>query len=179
MMRCSRRVRRIVSARAVFSIAALAATMAAAAPVAAQAPNVTDPDAAGAYTITRVPAPSAIAVTGRFIVKVTLHVNSTIPRGTKIPVGFYAAIQDQSFYNSIGVSGMATVAGGTAEVTLDVPYSSLVGSTKDPVILNVEFHADGASKSGQFEYYDSENITRTIALPANGATTKLLFRSSL
>lgn len=125
------------------------------------------------------PQSHGVSANGTFVVKVALNVQSGIPAGTPIYVSFSAFVFDSSFSGSALVGGSTPLSGHQAVVTLSVPYKWLVASTKDKVTLGLSFSASYQSSNGGFDYGQSGDLTRTIALPANGATTKLSFSSSL
>ncbi len=119
--------------------------------------------------VLRPPKPPVV-VTGTLNVTVTVTYSAfPVPRVTQASVSM-ATIAGQSAYPaySSGTGGVATLvfSGNTGVATITVPYALNVSSTSDLVELGLYlFDSNG------------ENVTlsRTVSLPANGATSNVSF----
>jgi hypothetical protein len=141
-----------------------------AAALALSTPALSQPTAA-----TTSPAPvqrqGTLTVTGAYLV------NKAIPNGTQVSVSVYTSVSDLVYSNSNQVSPMAKVDNGKVTFKVSLPYAWLVKSTTDRATVTVQI---SASYSGNVvSYYYSNNDTRMIAIPKNGATTAVPFNGSL
>jgi hypothetical protein len=119
----------------------------------------------------------AADVSGTFKVKATLPVSPSLPNGTQITAFASATFSDTVFTGNVSIQGVATVSGGQVTFKLLMPYAWKVESAADTVI--VQLTVQGSASGAAAEYTDSSLFSQTIALPANGATTPVIFTGSL
>jgi hypothetical protein len=131
-----------------------------------------EPPSAQAQTF-QVPAAAALARIQRkgvLKIQISLAASASLPNGTSLLVNASTGVVDASYTNSASIDGHTTIASRKAAITLLVPYTWIVASAADKV--NVTGYVDLTAT-------DITYLTRTIALPANGATTVLSFQSSI
>jgi len=119
-----------------------------------------------------VPPPAAFG--GKFVFNFTITVSSTLASTAKILCEASASTEDVSTLNFIAetASVTATRSGSTATCTVTIPYSwNLSSSTTDKVSLSYQIIAGVPSTTIPLATRTSEQSLKTIAVPANGATT--------
>ena len=114
---------------------------------------------------------------GKFRLRGTLRVNAALPAGTVLSIYATASTTSAPYGNTATLSGTATVAGGKANFALDIPYKWLVASASARVDVLVSI--GGGASSGTTSRYSQTFLTRSLALPGNGATTTLNFAGSI
>jgi hypothetical protein len=124
-----------------------------------------------------VSAVSRTQLTGVLKVTIIVQTDKTIPDGTLMVFSASATVQDQSYTNSHTVAGSAKLAGGKAQLTLNIPYICVVASKSDmlSVSSNVSANVTGAVENSSY----NTSLNSSIALPPNGATTAITLRGSL
>lgn len=107
-------------------------------------------------------------VSGQLELDVRVKVNPAIPDGTAASI--YASASDSSFANSsYAYPPSVTVEGGMIETSIPITYDWTVPSTSETMTISVAISGVDVS------YSASMNHNQTIALPKNGAVTKLSF----
>ncbi len=106
-------------------------------------------------------APVGILRSGVLQVNVTVSVPSFIPQSEVLLASVTASCTDPSFSSSSVASGNPARSGNTAKLTLTMPYAFTVASTSDVVTVYFEM----------FIGTQTIQLTQTIKLPADGATT--------
>jgi len=116
------------------------------------------------------------AVTGTVTIVVSLTVNADIPAGTPVSFSGSASVYDTNYTNSHGIGATGKVAAGKVSITLKIPYEFLVSSTSDKMSVQV---SAGTYAGSSPSYSFGTDLTRSVALPANGAATTVRFSGSI
>lgn len=105
------------------------------------------------------------SVGGTFKLLIDLTASPDLPDGSSITVYTNANTYDSASSNNSGYSTTSTIARGKRNLIVLLPYKWLVGSKTDQVTISV--NVSGYAGEGS----DSSNFSKTISLPADGATT--------
>lgn len=136
-----------------------------------------DPPAGPQYAVASAPAKAKVERSGRLRLHVSLKVSPSLPKGTSISFYARAFVGDDSYTNEISLSASAKVSGGKATATLILPYTWHLASKKPKVSITVNI--DGSASGDEATYTNSGFYPKTIALPADGATTDVDFNGSI
>jgi hypothetical protein len=119
--------------------------------------------------------PNALStVTGKFVVKFTITVSSTLPTTDVISCGVSAEVLDTStqFILLDSATVAATRSGSTATCTVTLPYSwSLGSSTLDKALLSFTISSPATTAGTQYPNRYSQHSFASISIPATGVTT--------
>jgi len=110
---------------------------------------------------------------GQIDLELQLKVNPAIPDGTACSVNATADASDSTYSNFSYAFPSATVEGGVIKTTATIYYNWKVASKSDTLSIQVSISATGGS------YNAFANFDKTIALPADGAVTKVTIDDSL
>lgn len=146
-------------------------------PVCAQEAAVVGADGARIVHLDAVAAPVRIQRSGKFRIRCTLRVNAALPAGTVLSIYASASATSAPYSNTATLSGTATVAAGAASFTLEIPYKWLVASASAQVTMYISI--GGGAQSGTTSRYNQTFLTRSLALPVDGANTTLNFAGSI
>ena len=130
------------------------------------------------------PAPDAAAATAKIQVSGTFKLNGNftvtkaLAAGTIVSASVYMSTSDGTYSDSSSIQAQGKVRAGRVRFTVTVPYTWLVAATTDKVTVTVNLSGSTPASSGNSLYYTSY-LTRTVALPKNGATTAFNFTGSL
>jgi hypothetical protein len=115
--------------------------------------------------------------TGVLELDLDLKVNpATAPDGTAVGVFVTASVSNASNDNSSSANGTLTASGGEAEGTVMVYYTWQADPGAE---VSVSIEVLGSSTGANGAYEVTASFKRQIALPANGATTVLIFNNTL
>jgi hypothetical protein len=119
------------------------------------------------------PAAAAVPVTvsGTIEVVGTLAISSDIPTTATITAQATASFYDNGVSQQASASAEVTRSGGTATVTLTVPYRFTAATL--PSQISVSLYV---TSSAAFRY---ASVTVAVATPKNGATTRVALPASL
>jgi hypothetical protein len=138
-------------------------------------PAHSEPGAASQPGVARAPAAQlhgTLTVTGSYAV------NKAIPNGTVVSVSVFASVADTVYSNFSETAPTASVANGKVTFKVSLPYTWLLKSAADQVMVTIQMSASPFGSTG-VSYYYSNYDTKTIRLPKNGATTAVAFTGSL
>ena len=116
---------------------------------------------------------AAEKVSGQLDVRLQLKVNPAIPDGTTCSINATADASDSTYSNFSYAFPPATVEGGVIKTTATIYYNWKVASKSDMLAIQVSVSAAAGS------YNAFANFDKTIALPANGAVTKVTIDDAL
>jgi len=123
-----------------------------------------------------VAAASRIQVGGTVKLTVVVQTAKTIPDGTLMVFSAAANVVDTSYTNSHTVAGSAKIAGGKAQLTLNIPYIWVVAAKADTMSVSCNV---SASVTGNQQTSYSTSFSSSMKLPPNGATTAVTLTGSI
>jgi len=129
------------------------------------------------------PAPVAAAKTPRIQVNGTFKVNGgftvtkALTAGTAVTASIFMQTSDTTYSDNSGIQAQAKVSGGKVRFSVTLPYAWLVATTVDKVTVTVNLYGSAFTAANSFSY--TTYLTKTVALPKNGATTTVNFTGSL
>jgi len=128
------------------------------------------------------PAPVAAAtpriqVNGTFKVNGGFTVTKALAAGTAVTASIFMQTSDTTYSDNSGIQAQAKVSGGKVRFSVTLPYAWLVATTVDKVTVTVNLYGSAFTAANSFSY--TTYLTKTVALPKNGATTTVNFTGSL
>jgi drug/metabolite transporter superfamily protein YnfA len=124
------------------------------------------------------PAAKQINIEGTYAVTVTVQLNKDIVDGTPVNIDVVATANDETFQDTSSNGATVNAKGGTATVTVDIPYDWQVASTDDKVYIEVSLDADpDVDTIGEYSFINY--VSSSGKLPANGATTAVTIDGTL
>jgi hypothetical protein len=111
-------------------------------------------------------------VSGTIVIQFTAQLEASIPQDAILEADGSLAVSDTTFSYSIAAVTTAKRSGHTAKATIRMPYKLAVASPADSLTIRSLITA----RADPTHFQD---MTRTIPLPADGATTTITFDAHL
>ncbi|BBE71231.1 hypothetical protein [Oharaeibacter diazotrophicus] len=127
--------------------------------------------AAAAEPVAGPAAAAAVQASGVFAVTAVVSVNASIPDGTTLTGAATANVGDPKFSNYSSVSLTGVVKNRKVTLTGKVPYLWALSSRGANVTVSVSAYSYRFASGDTLSY--STYVYKSIALPKNGATTKV------
>jgi hypothetical protein len=115
------------------------------------------------------PAAAPVLRSGILKVWTKLQSGSGIPNGTTVSISVFVTVIDASYSNTAQYFGSATIWGGKTNLMVTMPYLWTLTSAGDSVSITVS-----ASTSSAYSF-----LSKTITVPANGATTLVTLEAGI
>jgi hypothetical protein len=111
-------------------------------------------------------------VSGVLVIQFTAQLEASIPQDALLEADGSVALSDATYSYSIAAVATAKRSGHTAKATIRMPYKFAVASTADSLTIRSLITA----RADPTHFQD---MTRSIPLPADGATTTITFDAHL
>ncbi|MBY6243193.1 hypothetical protein [Methylosinus sp. Sm6] len=121
---------------------------------------------------------ASVSTGGTLSITTSVAASADLPDGTIVSYSASANLFDASFSNSHSVSGSAKVAARKITISLKLPYFWKVVATGENMTVSMRLSANVSAPSGVSRSL-STNFSKTLATPANNATTSIAFSGSL
>ena len=115
------------------------------------------------------PAAAPVQRSGILKVWTRLQSGSGIPNGTTVSISVSVTVIDPSYSNTAQYSGSATLWGGKTNLMVTMPYLWTLSSG-----TSVSITVNASTNAGAYSF-----LSKTITVPANGATTLVTLEAGI
>jgi hypothetical protein len=109
---------------------------------------------------------------GKLTIQVAVKLDA-IPAGQQVLAYPSAYLYDTNYQNAVGSSGPMKRSGSNATVSFTFPYVFTAQAATDKITVSVQIVTQAPP------YYPSTMLTKQVPLPANGASTVVVFPGAL
>lgn len=112
-----------------------------------------------------------VTVTGTLKLVIALTAGPAMPDGTPVSINVNINVGDAAYRNTSYVFTSSAVAGGRADVTIDVPYKWRLSSTSDVVDVSISANGNASAASDTYSYSTNFNVpsASTTTVRATGS----------